>query len=381
MSSRQEEYWLQQKGPLRCPRCGSENIYFNKKFKTWTCSREHVFSEPAGDPKYKPESSFKKSKSPELSKIRVNTQLRRILWFLFRMVVIAIALAVAAMALVAVSFVVHADTLSGVAIGIAAIGVILAFYGIGYALRRWLTIPRIFLFIVVSVIFLSLSWSYMDIESIDDAQNRLGELFSSSGSFQEILDAFIEKTRLEFVEITDELTDRLEETIQEIEGTATEDVNAHIVFVDGAILVGADWEPIILIDNPEASDPTWNVLKSFLYNDNTDEVKYNWNTFVCADFAEMLHNNAEAAGIKAFYVCVDFTEGGFGHALNAFETTDKGLVFVDCTGLQTGPFINADKTVDVQIGKAYIPISIFPEPGWSSTWGSLGIVADIDIVE
>lgn len=381
MSSRQEEYWLQQKGKPRCPRCGSEKIYFNKRFKTWTCTREHVFAEPAGDPKSKHSPTLNKPKSPGPSNIRVGRQSRKILWFILRLFVIAVALAVAAMALIAVSFVIHAETLSGVAIGIAAIGVILAFYGIGYAFRRWLTIPRIFLTILVSVIFLAFSWSYMEIESLDDAQGRLEELFSSSGSFQEILDAFIEKTRLEFVEITDELTEQIEETIQEIEETAVEDVSASTVLIDGAILVGADWEPIILVNNPQASNPTWNELKSFLLQDTTDEVKYDLDTFVCADFAEMLHNNAETAGIRAAYVCIDFAYELWGHALNAFETTDRGLVFIDCTGHQTAPFYNADKIVDLVKYEQYIPEGIFPELMGGYYWLSMGVVSEIELIQ
>lgn len=77
-------------------------------------------------------------------------------------------------------------------------------------------------------------------------------------------------------------------------------------------------------------DPTWDELISFLESDDTDEQPYIEDLFVCADFAEMLHNNAEESGIKALYVGVDFIVGE-GHALNAFNTTDKGLVYVDCT--------------------------------------------------
>jgi hypothetical protein len=58
---------------------------------------------------------------------------------------------------------------------------------------------------------------------------------------------------------------------------------------------------------------------------------YNDNSFVCADFAEMLHNNAEKAGWRAAWVGIDLAGSEGGHALNAFQTTDEGLVYADCT--------------------------------------------------
>ncbi|NQE45915.1 hypothetical protein C5S31_07835 [ANME-1 cluster archaeon GoMg2] len=90
---------------------------------------------------------------------------------------------------------------------------------------------------------------------------------------------------------------------------------------------------VCLVNYKNATDPTWNELISFLNSDDTDEILYIEGSFVCADFAEMLHNNAETAGIKAAFVCVDFaSDDEDGHALNAFNTTDRGLVYVDCTG-------------------------------------------------
>jgi len=90
-------------------------------------------------------------------------------------------------------------------------------------------------------------------------------------------------------------------------------------------------EPIRLYENSQAIDPSWQRLKSFLLTDDTDELPYIADSFVCADFAAMLHNRAEKAGIKAAYVSVDFVDGP-AHALNAFNTTDRGLIYIDCTG-------------------------------------------------
>lgn len=93
----------------------------------------------------------------------------------------------------------------------------------------------------------------------------------------------------------------------------------------------ASGSSICLINYKNATDPTWDELITFLWKDGTDDHFYMNGSFVCADFAEMLHNNAEVSGIKAAWVSVDFVVGD-GHALNAFNTTDNGLVYVDCTG-------------------------------------------------
>jgi predicted RNase H-like nuclease (RuvC/YqgF family) len=86
-----------------------------------------------------------------------------------------------------------------------------------------------------------------------------------------------------------------------------------------------------LVDNPQARNPTWKELMSFLVNDQTDKNTYIENVYDCSQFSRDLHNNAEAAGIQSAEVQVRFKDERVGHALNAFITTDYGLVYVDCT--------------------------------------------------
>ena len=104
------------------------------------------------------------------------------------------------------------------------------------------------------------------------------------------------------------------------------------IYENGTIQIGGDGEPIKLIDNPDATNPTYAELVAFIGEDDTDANEYITGTYVCADFAEDVHNNAEAAGIRTAWVGIDFEGDDEGHALNAFETTDKGLVYIDCTG-------------------------------------------------
>jgi len=133
-----------------------------------------------------------------------------------------------------------------------------------------------------------------------------------------------------------------------------------------------------LVNNEEASNPTWQELMAFLVMDTTDQKPYAADSYSCVAFAEELHNNAEAAGIKAAFVGVQFEDREVGHALNAFQTTDRGLVFIDCTSPvmsdlsyhplqeldgETGDTggvqaIGADKVAYVEIGQEYGVISI-----------------------
>jgi hypothetical protein len=89
---------------------------------------------------------------------------------------------------------------------------------------------------------------------------------------------------------------------------------------------------VVLENNPAAKDPTWEQVKAFLETDNTDERDYVPGGFVCGSFAQDVHNNAEKAGIKAAWVAIDLAGKPIGHALNAFNTTDRGMVFSDSTG-------------------------------------------------
>jgi hypothetical protein len=132
---------------------------------------------------------------------------------------------------------------------------------------------------------------------------------------------------------------------------------------------GGNGSPIILHENPQAVDVSWEQVKEFVMNDDTNTHTYIPGSFVCADFAAMLHNRAEAAGIKTAYVSVDFAEGP-GHALDAFNTTDRGLVYIDCTGpgFQSPTFgisldgqnayAEYDKVAYIEVGQPYGLISL-----------------------
>jgi len=180
---------------------------------------------------------------------------------------------------------------------------------------------------------------------------------------------------------------------------------------------------IVLINNENAVDPSYSQLVSFLRQDRTDQFPYIYtigapgiyygkpeshvnlehiqtiidgiaqpgNPHICADFAERLHNNAEMAGIRCAYVSVTLAgytgpynygiSSSTGHACNAFQTTDRGLVYIDCTGMSDsyGPD-NNDKVVDVQVGEQYNPEYLFPSGGWYIPSGTMGRVTGLQVI-
>jgi hypothetical protein len=129
---------------------------------------------------------------------------------------------------------------------------------------------------------------------------------------------------------------------------------------------------IALVRNDSAINPTWQQVKNFVSEDWTDQILYSY-TFVCGDFAERLYNNAEAQGIRTAFVAITFSDGDPPHGLNAFETTDKGLVYIDSTGKgqsyltiiyssssnkELGIPLSYDKIGYVEVGKPYGIISL-----------------------
>jgi len=132
----------------------------------------------------------------------------------------------------------------------------------------------------------------------------------------------------------------------------------------------ANGRRVRLINNSYARNPTYQELIDFLNEDKTEKIQYIPHKFVCADFAQLLHNRAERCGIRAAWVFVDFTNGVC-HACNAFKTIDRGLIFVDCTNSnEFKPGVGYDATVKVWPHKEYRPREI--NDGWY--YNAMGIV-------
>ena len=77
----------------------------------------------------------------------------------------------------------------------------------------------------------------------------------------------------------------------------------------------------------ELSTPTHKEMWEFLAHDDTDANPHVVGEYECVDFSAQLINNAKANGIRAAYVHIRAKE--WAHALVAFETVDRGLIFIE----------------------------------------------------
>ncbi len=173
---------------------------------------------------------------------------------------------------------------------------------------------------------------------------------------------------------------------------------------DRSYYVDSYGKPVVLLYNKDARDPSYAELVAFLNTDKTDQFPYDvagtgaapsftfgdprrlvdkafWTKVaeglasqatprICSDFAEMLHNNAEIHGFRAGYVGITLAGTTSGHAIDVFNTTDKGLVYVDDTGgdpktptaggssLNLGSSSSWDKIAYLETGKDYGVISL-----------------------
>jgi len=184
------------------------------------------------------------------------------------------------------------------------------------------------------------------------------------------------------------------------------------VEINGNYYADSYGRAIVLINNSDSTDPTYSDLINFLLKDDTDsfpnqpavanqpqptysgsieksidiqEIKnavgnllpYPAIPRLAADFAERLHNNSEMAGIKCGFVFVELQGFKGEYPLDVYNTSDRGLVYIDDTGsLENSGMANSDKVVSLQIGQPYVPQSLFPGDNLYS-WTSQGVVDNI----
>ena len=115
----------------------------------------------------------------------------------------------------------------------------------------------------------------------------------------------------------------------------------------------------------ELGNPTYKEMKEFLAGDETDSNPYVVGEYVSFDFAVELNNNAEANGIRVAYVAIFAKE--WGHGMVAFETIDKGLIFIEP---------QSDKEVRLVTGEPYPGYSV----GAISSLGYFDPIVEIQII-
>ncbi len=200
---------------------------------------------------------------------------------------------------------------------------------------------------------------------LEDTEDRLAdttnELTSTkrdlSDTRDELSDAKNElsDTKRELANTKNELSstaDQLTSTKSELASTQQElDITQETLSGLGITLFESnECTDVHLVDNSGAMNPTWAELKAFLAKDKTDKNTYVRNVYDCSQFSRDVHNNAEAAGIRSAEIQVWWSNSKTGHALNAFLTTDYGLVYVDCIGRDLG--------TRVKVGKVYRGVNI-----------------------
>ncbi|MEM1573051.1 MAG: hypothetical protein QXY96_01060 [Candidatus Methanomethylicaceae archaeon] len=89
-------------------------------------------------------------------------------------------------------------------------------------------------------------------------------------------------------------------------------------------------------------DPTYEEVMEFIAMDQTDKNEYIQGKYECVDFAKDVKNNAFNKGYKCGFVLIFFPQGG--HAVVCFNTTDKGLIFIEPQD---------DSIVDLKIDKPF----------------------------
>jgi len=94
-------------------------------------------------------------------------------------------------------------------------------------------------------------------------------------------------------------------------------------------------------ENRGYSDPTYIEMLQFLCVDETDKHLYIEDEYVCSDFSTALVANASAFNMRVAYIRLVYTDHNAMHAIVAFNTTDKGLIYVEP---------QSDAIVDIFVG-------------------------------
>jgi hypothetical protein len=98
-------------------------------------------------------------------------------------------------------------------------------------------------------------------------------------------------------------------------------------------------------------DPSYQEVLDFLAKDHSEDVPYNKENHICTDYTTDVNNNAEKAGLRCGSVYIIYPETG--HSIIAFDTTDKGLIFIEP---------QYDKEVKLPVGKSYSVSNGFYNP-------------------
>jgi hypothetical protein len=100
-------------------------------------------------------------------------------------------------------------------------------------------------------------------------------------------------------------------------------------------------------------DPTYQEALQFISSDQTNTNQYN-ETYTCINFANDFVKDALNQGYRCGYVIVEFPQEN--HAMVCFNTSDKGLIFIEPQN---------DELVTLTTGQPYLGMTILR---FSITW-------------
>jgi len=89
-------------------------------------------------------------------------------------------------------------------------------------------------------------------------------------------------------------------------------------------------------------DPTYDEAIAFTNSDKTDENEYT-SDYVCYDFTADFDSNAFQTGYRCGFVYIEFSDSA--HAIACFNTTDRGLIYIEPQN---------DEIVTLTIGQTYL---------------------------
>jgi hypothetical protein len=103
----------------------------------------------------------------------------------------------------------------------------------------------------------------------------------------------------------------------------------YLINNNGEYLCNPNHEKMWIHNNKYAKDPTFAEVIKILKETTIDENDYS-HTYYCTEFAADLHDISERKyHRKCIIVTADSRDGSFNHCFNAYNTKNRGIVYVD----------------------------------------------------
>jgi hypothetical protein len=107
-------------------------------------------------------------------------------------------------------------------------------------------------------------------------------------------------------------------------------------------------------------DPTYAEMLNFISADRTNYNQYVDSSYVCHDFSSDVDRNAYKVGYRCYWAFIEFGETNVsaGHTAVAFNTTDRGIIFIEP---------QSDRIINVRVGQPYWDRSYYQVPSYDDT--------------